>query len=104
MILLSRGMNSTGIKVHYASADEFVHLTIHKCRNLDMEEFQMIDRDVNFRICIGENKAALHKKILATSDYIELKNIPIHACEEIWMSSDAVNQYCVYGFVTKKHI
>ena len=69
MILLSRGMNSTGIKVHHASENEFVHLTIHKCRNLDAEEFQIVEGDVNFRICIGENKAALHKKILATSDY-----------------------------------
>ncbi len=104
MVVLSRNMNSHGVKVHYANDNEFVHLTIHKCRNLDMNEYQMVDREVNIRICIGENNAALHKKMTANDDSIEIKNLPVYAHEEIWMSSDAVNQYCVYGFVTKKNI
>jgi len=97
-------MNSPGVKVHKAYEDELVHLTIHKCRDLEMNEYQMIDRDVNFRICIGENNASLSKKITPDEDSIVIKNLPLYNQQEIWISSDGINQYCVYGFVTKKNI
>jgi hypothetical protein len=99
---LTRGFNGPGVKIHSAVHDEeFVTLTFMTCKSND--EYEIVRDHANeneaviFRILIGDSDISLVKKIENGSE-MTIQNLPVKVGQEVWVSCDVPNAYCVYGF------
>lgn len=103
VVPLTRSWQGPGVKVHTATAGQFVTLYLTPYQTLNDEHHQLIQvvddkaNATSLRVVVGESNIAL--VVDATPSALPfVANLRVEAGEEVWISTTTPSRHAVHGF------